>query len=212
VFLGTSVASPSTTADLAHLSDTDTGLAWATGTGDILSIIAGGVEMMRFTEAATDIVYIGGDNNSGIAHLNDANTGIRWDYTTGDEIHLVASAVEVLTVNASSVQINGKPVFSAGSVLTIATGAITVTHGYHEVGTEGAAATDDLDTVNGGTYTGQQLILAPTSSTQDITFKDNTGNMRLNAGDFAPTNNRGRLGLTYDASAAKWFEMWRATN
>lgn len=60
--------------------------------------------------------------------------------------------------------------------LTIATGAITVTGSFHELDTEASAATDDLDTINGGND-GDILILQTTNQGRDVTVKNGTGNI-----------------------------------
>jgi len=59
---------------------------------------------------------------------------------------------------------------------TIATGAITYTSSYMVIDTEGAAATDDLDTISGGQL-GSFLILSSSSNARDVTIKHNTGNI-----------------------------------
>ena len=43
-----------------------------------------------------------------------------------------------------------KVIYSKGDELTIASGVIAVTHSYHEVDTESDAATEELNTINGG--------------------------------------------------------------
>ena len=60
-----------------------------------------------------------------------------------------------------------------GGTLVIASGAITPTHKYHTVDTEGAAATDDLVTVYGtNAVSGDTLILRSTNNSRDVTLKD----------------------------------------
>jgi hypothetical protein len=61
--------------------------------------------------------------------------------------------------------------------LTISSGVITVTQGYHTVDTEGDAATDDLDTINGGTL-GDMIALAPINSAREIRLTRD-GNIRF---------------------------------
>jgi len=93
---------------------------------------------------------------------------------------------------------------------TIVSGAITATGTYQTTDTEGAAATDDLITINGGTD-GEILILSGASSTRVITVKHNTGNVRLDgAADFVMTSGpRARLTLQYDSRVNQWIEMSR---
>jgi|GEM_PF-3150208 len=62
--------------------------------------------------------------------------------------------------------------------LTIATGAITVTdRTSYRIDTEGDAATDNLDTINGGTE-GQVVTFTSANSGRDVTFMDGTGNIQ----------------------------------
>lgn len=70
----------------------------------------------------------------------------------------------------------GKSNFLKGSNLTISNGAITVTNNYHQVDTEGAAASDDLTTISGGVQ-GMIVVLRPVNSGRDIVVKHGTGNI-----------------------------------
>lgn len=83
--------------------------------------------------------------------------------------HLVSERFAQLTVN-------GAMVIGPGTTLTLASDAITVTGTYHLVDTEGAAATDDLVTINGG-VDGQLLYLATLTSARDVVIKHATGNI-----------------------------------
>ena len=69
----------------------------------------------------------------------------------------------------------------APTELTIATGAITVTQMYHTVDTESDAASDDLDTINGGA-TRRIIILKPANGARTVVVKHNTGNIWLKGG------------------------------
>lgn len=99
-------------------------------------------------------------------------------------------------------------VTAAGSTLTIAAGVVTVTTGYHALDTEAAAATDDLDTINGG-VAGMMLILRAASSVRDVVAKKGTGNLRL-ASDFTLTHTDDRLTLLFDG--VNWNELCRSDN
>lgn len=98
---------------------------------------------------------------------------------------------------------------------TIASGAITVTAGHYNLATEGAAATDNLDTINGGA-TGRLLILKTNNSAQDVTVRDNS----VGGGNIYLSGNANRvldhpedtLTLIYDSSASKWLEMAYSNN
>jgi pectate lyase len=69
------------------------------------------------------------------------------------------------------------------STLTIASGVITAIGGYHTISSESGTA-DDLDTIN---FTdtpadGQRIRIRPTSASETITVKHNTGNILLPGG------------------------------
>jgi hypothetical protein len=92
--------------------------------------------------------------------------------------------------------------------LTIATGAITAFMDWHYIDTEADAATDDLNTINGG-FDGHIVTFRAASSSRDVVFKDGTGNLRL-AGDFTLTNSDDTITLRY--MAGTWFELCRSDN
>lgn len=97
------------------------------------------------------------------------------------------------------------------SSLRIASGVVTLPHignGVYVLDTEGSAAADDLDTINGGAI-GQQITLGTTASGRDIVVKDNTGNLQLN-GDCTLGVIRDTITLYYNG--ANWLEMARSIN
>lgn len=100
--------------------------------------------------------------------------------------------------------------FGAGSILTISAGSIAPNESYHQVETEGLAASDDLDTID---YTnlerGTVLSIRPDSSSRTVVAKDGTGNLRL-AGDFTMDNANDTLTLILVGSA--WYELSRSDN
>lgn len=65
---------------------------------------------------------------------------------------------------------------SASTELTIASGAITATQGVHTVDTQGDAASDDLDTIN-GLAEGDLLLLRPNNAARTVVLKHGTGNI-----------------------------------
>lgn len=84
------------------------------------------------------------------------------------------------------VDIQGK----APTLLTISGGIVAATQGTHTIGTEGAAASDDLDTINGSAnfplVAGQRLRIRNDNPAQIATLKDGTGNIQTADGlDFA---------------------------
>lgn len=94
------------------------------------------------------------------------------------------------------------------SELTISSDAVTPTRTHHTVGTESAAATDDLATVN-GLAEGRIVILRPKDSVNEVvTVKDGTGNMVLN-GDFVMNGADDLISLM--GGASNWREMFRSS-
>jgi len=94
---------------------------------------------------------------------------------------------------------------------TIATGVITVTQTTESIITEGMAASDDLDTINGGAtgLNNQFLILQAQDNGDTVTLKD-SANMRI-AGDFAMDSNQDHI-LLISKDATKWQEISRSDN
>ena len=95
-----------------------------------------------------------------------------------------------------------------GTTLTIATGAVTVTSGYHAIDTESAAATDDLDTINGGII-GKTIVLSAANGARSVVFTE-SGNMKLAGGTFTADNAEDAIMLIYNGS--NWLEISRSDN
>lgn len=89
---------------------------------------------------------------------------------------------------------------------TLALAVLNVTR-YITVDTEGAAATDNLSTITGGSD-GQMLLLYSANAARVITVKHSTGNIRL-AGGGSDTVLRATvpLMLFYNSSAGFWAEV-----
>jgi hypothetical protein len=94
------------------------------------------------------------------------------------------------------------------SEVTISSGAITVYRMFHIVDTEGGAATDDLDTIN-GTVSGNILVLRSSTGTRTVVVKDGTGNLKLN-GDFSMDKSSDTIALIFDGNS--WLELSRSNN
>lgn len=97
----------------------------------------------------------------------------------------------------------------ASSTLTIASGVVTVLRSYHALDTEGAAATDDLDTLTAGTGVAEGFVLTvrAANTAHVVTLKDGTGNLLLN-GDCLLTSTDATLLLIYDGT--NWRELSRS--
>lgn len=96
---------------------------------------------------------------------------------------------------------------------TIAAGVITAPRAQNAVivvDTEGAAAADDLDSINttGGGYVGQTIVLRSANIARAVTVKDGA-QLRL-AGDFILNNPNDALTLVWIGS--QWYETSRSDN
>ncbi len=135
----------------------------------------------------------GGQN--GLIYMDDAGD-LYWRNKAGSSGKLNSSSSAFL--NAGD-----------GSTLTISSGSITLTNGFHNVDTQGAAASDDLDTLNSSATEGSVVVLKAADSARTVVLKDGTGNLRL-AGDFSMDNNRDTITLIYKDSV--WMELARGDN
>jgi hypothetical protein len=96
---------------------------------------------------------------------------------------------------------------ATSSTLTIASGAVTRTRFYHTIDTEGAAGTDDLDTLNGGLL-GDLLLIRPANDARTVVVKHLTGNIRLNGNaDLSLDEEDDFLLLLFTGS--QWWEVSR---
>ena len=96
----------------------------------------------------------------------------------------------------------------AATDLTIATGAVTITGSHHRIDTEAAAATDNLDTISGGT-SGDILLLRSVATARVVTLKAGVDNLRMPI-DFALDNILDIIGFVYIPNV--WFELFRSNN
>jgi len=96
---------------------------------------------------------------------------------------------------------------TAATELTISTGAITVTQMVHTVDTEGDAADDDLDTINGGTTVGL-IVIRPAHTDRTVVVKDGTGNIELLGGtDITLDDITDHVMLFWDTTNSKWVDI-----
>lgn len=145
---------------------------------------------------------------SGAATNSTSGWSIRRDISDSDMLDFRFNGTSLNTMTTTGGF--GRLGYAVGPTRTIAAGVITVTNfSYYRVANEGAAATDDLVTINGGLYDGQILILAAAASDQDVVLKDGTGNLRLSA-DFTLTHAQDRITLQFDG--VNWCEISRSDN
>lgn len=149
---------------------------------------------------ATFPTWVNGDDINA-SNQNDPN----------DEITAVESAL--LNGFAHNIKAPGFKYDAAASEV-IATGIITIQQGYNIVDTEGAAATDNLDTVSIGAMSsgpaigeGSIIVLQAASAARIVTARSGVGNLSLNS-DFVFTTTAHRLTLMYYGSS--WYELARS--
>ena len=127
----------------------------------------------------------------------------------GGSVPVFTKLEEDLDANEKAISNVGKLILKAATSLTISSGAITITQDVHTVLNEGAASTDDLDTINGGTD-GQMIVLSPGNGSQAVMVKSSGGNIRLSgANDFEMTTIRHAIILRYTTSLG-WYELARS--
>lgn len=151
-------------------------------------------------------------------------TNVQWNFGLLSNVNYLtyryfngSTVVDVLILNnnglvevKSELEVQGFYSFENSTELTIASGIVTATKSYHKIDTEGDAATDDLNTINGGS-TGRIVIFTSANSARDTTFKHATGNLRLSQGnDFTLDNINATIQLLYDGS--NWIEISRSAN
>jgi hypothetical protein len=144
------------------------------------------------------------------APASDDELGI-WDLSAGIykriTITNLFSTVPLLTAAQTwlAAQTFDAPIKVTKSTLTISGGVVTVSKPQHDIDTEGAAASDDLDTMNGGTQ-GQRVIIGTVSSARDVVIKNGTGNIFTASGaDVTLASSSAKREFIYDAS--NWREI-----
>lgn len=97
------------------------------------------------------------------------------------------------TTTSAGVTVSSNFLTITPGTATIASGVITATSSIMVIDTEAAAATDDLDTINGHSG-GRILWVTSANSARDIVLKDGTGNLDLGA-DITIQNTGDYVGL-----------------
>ena len=153
------------------------------------------VQNVKFgTLATTETATIGGDLYVG----SGRSVGLNLASTTQFNLIDASGAVNMLQFNRVTADWNavfnndvsipngglsvggGFLNLGASTELTIATGAVTATKSYHTIDTESDSASDNLDTINGGTV-GDILILSCNHDARTVVIT-NDGNIRTKAG------------------------------
>jgi hypothetical protein len=123
-------------------------------------------------------------------------------YTASVQYDSYSGTITLLPESLNALQLAAVPT----TELTIAGGIITKTQTYHRIDTEGDAATDDLDTINGATATGEVLIIRAENAGRAVVVKHNTGNIWfMGAADITLDNVEDHLLLIWDGT--KWCSL-----
>jgi hypothetical protein len=118
------------------------------------------------------------------------------------------SAADVKTRLAISLADNGNARLTDDSQVTISGGVVTVTRNLHRVETESAAATDNLDTIEGHT-SGGVLVISCYNAGHEIVIRNAVDNIRCVGGQNINLNAAGDFALLiYSDSAATWRAMY----
>lgn len=116
----------------------------------------------------------------------------------------INDGVDIVCLNPNTL-----PILSGSAVAkTIATGAVTISNdsSSYVLDTEGAAASDDLDTISGG-QDGQIIYIRSTADARDVVVKHNTGNI------WNPyNNNTGSRNITLDLTTDFVLLRYSSTN
>ena len=97
-----------------------------------------------------------------------------------------------------------------GGNIGIVSGIVTITSSYHTIDTESLAATDNLDTINGG-IDGLRIVVRANNSARTVVLKNGTGNLVLPA-DLSLDNATDTAEFIYDASFSKWLMLSSSNN
>lgn len=140
------------------------------------------------------------------SHMNDAQLEIV-AIETELGVDVAGSRTDLEDRLLQSLATDGDLNFTADTELTIATGAITIIQNWHNVDTEADAATDDLDTINGGAD-GYFLILRPNNTARAVVLRHDVGNIRcVGNANITLDDDHDIAILVYEGTLAKWLAL-----
>jgi hypothetical protein len=164
----------------SHVSTKITGLPTQTQNIDLGNNSLTSVDRLRSkTNDTLEITCLNTGSSNGI-EFYATNAGgtptLRANIASGSDTPDFDMRCANLDFNANNAKDIGILNLNAATELTISSGAITITQSSHKVDTESDDATDDLDTINGGTA-GDILLLRAEDGSRDIVIKNSTGNI-----------------------------------
>ncbi len=127
-------------------------------------------------------------------------------YTNAEAVSAVEASPTLNLEDVEHLIVN----FTDPTTLTLDTdGEITVTQSWHKIDTFEAAATDDLDTINGGDV-GDTLIIETVHGARNVVVKHGTGNLSLAGGaDVTLDVALADMLVLMQTSAGNWVELSR---
>lgn len=203
---------------LAATNDLKMGEYLSTITGKFQVTGAGSFDNSLFGEAGSGVrLFASSSSGNSFIQLTDdfTSTATGWtiirDSLSDDALQLTYEGLNVLSLDKNGGISTGYG-FAFGGAKEISSGEITVTNNaYFSIDTEASAATDDLDTINGGSFEGQIIYIRSANTDRTVVVKDTTGNIRLNnSTDFSMDNTQDRMVLMYDG--VNWVEISRSNN
>lgn len=173
--------------------DLDTPVSVANGgTGADLSASGGSNQVVKMSS-------LGGPMSAGAISSAEITTAL----TTPPAIGGTTPAAGTFTTLTGTTLIGTQRRIAASTELTISAGAITKTQTYHRIDTEADAATDNLDTISGGT-SGDELYIRAENTARTVVVT-NSGNIYTGTGsDISLDSNEKILHFFYDGALSKW--------
>lgn len=179
--------------DIAPSADEDTGVKGRNTLGGFFVYVQNGTGNLIIRQTDADGVA----EDTWITLTR--NGGVTFNYDNAQK----------LAVTSTGITVSGLVDIGGGTELTIASGAVVVTTGYHLIDTESDAASDDLDTITFSGPSGSILVIRPVNAARTVVAKDGTGNLSL-SGDFTMDNVTDTLTLIWSGSV--WIELSRSDN
>tara|TARA_R110000851_G_C13075066_1_gene565208 strand:+ start:180 stop:2381 length:2202 start_codon:yes stop_codon:yes gene_type:complete len=172
-----------------------------------------GTESLRIANSSSNHMILESNDGANIwgVNIDSASGNLRVFRAAGIGELLLGSELIVGDngIEATNVSVSGFHSVTRSAV-TISSGAISPVTGYITVDTEGGAALDDLNTINGGGR-GYELRIQSASGARRPTLKDGVGNLAL-AGDFTLSNPRDSITLIFSDTTNEWIEYSRSDN
>ena len=119
-------------------------------------------------------------------------------------INPAGSAVNLLTRLAFIMNLAGPLQFASATTLTISGGSITATQNRHLIDTEGAASSDNLDTIT-AMGAGWFLIMSTADSARDVVIRHGVDNILCTGGqNITLATSADLVIMIYDSAQNKW--------